>query len=185
MASMHGFKVTSMRSWDAMEGVGTSGILHWNSKRLGEFVDDGNGGCVRYLFPFAHRLSELVAEQLPNLCAEIYGEEASWMTPDLDTLVLAICDLAETEKGLRRAFSKAKRDGKILVTGVEESGDYRLFAVPDTPAYVKAAKDRMAGCHDIHVWRKSPALSVRDGERVTDRKVADDVQTYVAARASM
>lgn len=171
MATFHGFKVTNLRSWEGMEGLATSGTLYWNGKKLGNFADYGDGGCVSYRFPLSRDLSKLVAEQLPNLCAEVYGDDATWMTPSLDTLVLALCDLAETEKVLRSAFGRAKRQGKVLVTAKEGRTAYQTFAigasVPDKDI-LDAVRQAAPGCDEYRVWRTAPVLSEGDGERVRD-----------------
>lgn len=179
MATFHGFKVTNLRSWEGMEGVATSGTLYWNGKRLGDFVDDGNGGCVCYRFPCQRELSERIAEQLPNLCTDIYGPEAAWMTPDLDTLVLTLCDLAETERGIRREFGKIRRrGGRVLATARKGREGYHMLVANELASdddILAAAKRSVPGCDEYRVWRKAPVLSEKDDERVTDKALLDRI----------
>lgn len=181
-----------------MEGIGTSGTLHWNGTRLGDFIDDGNGGCVIYHFP-TEGLNKAIAEQLPDLCTELYGEDATWMTPDLDSIVLHLADLADREKVFRNAWRRARKQGGTLVSAKGGKAAH-YFTVSGTPTQAQAEgmildalrRQGETGDFEVTVWVERPELNegtdrpVRDKDVLVElrafRKKADELDRKVKAR---
>ena len=184
MATFHGFRITNLRSWEGMEGLGTSGTLHWNGTRLGDFIDDGNGGCVIYRFPTA-KLNQIIAKQLPSLCTDLYGPEATWMTPNLDIIVLHLADLADREKMLRNAWRRAGRRGGAVIS-VKVGRATHCFTTCGIPTPTEAedmARDVLArmgetGSFEMTVWDSRPDLNEGSDEIVRDEEALAELRAF-------
>lgn len=167
MATLNGFKITAMRSWTGHEGIGTSGILHWNGKRLGEFVDYGDGGCVTYRFP-TRELEATIAEKLPEIGS-------------LDMLVAKLADMTETEKWLRSGYRKAKQEGRTFVSASDALGNVISCSygatISPTIAEFSLRQDayRKGFDHETTVataWEKTPTLN--EGARIEGIGAAEE-----------
>lgn len=160
MATFHGFNITSMRSWVGREGIGTSGNLVWNGRKLGEFVDYGDGGAIVYRFP-TRKLEAAIAEQVPEVGS-------------LDMLVSILGDMTETEKWLRTGWRKAEKAGRWFVSAKDGNGN--LMSCSYDKAVGKDAvvfsfrqsahrKGFDADTLEVKVWEGRPELD--EGEKVT------------------
>ena len=109
MATFHGFSITRMRSWMGSEGIGTSGNLVLNGRKLGEFVDYGDGGAIVYRFP-TRELEAAIREQAPEVGS-------------LDMLVCILGDMTETEKWLRTGWRRAEKQGRLFVSAQDDDGN--------------------------------------------------------------
>lgn len=171
MATFHGFKITSMRSWTAREGVGTSGNLHWNGRKLGEFVDYGDGGATVYRFP-TRELEAAIAEQLPEVGT-------------LDMLVAILADMTESEKWLRSKWRKAESSGRMLVSA--QDGDGHLMCASYDKSVSKSVIE-FSFRQDAHrkgfdsdtlkvvAWDKAPKLD--EGARIASEDAEGAIADY-------
>lgn len=146
MAKIHGFELRGMKSWVAHEGIGTSGTLYLNGKKLGEYCDYGDGGCPVYRFPH-EGLNKLVIEQCQDLAVE-YGDG---IEIDLDLLVAVLADKNDAEKELRKMWRKCFASGKVLCHVRLVAGESHL-AIPDGDnESISHAIEFFAASHDTSV----------------------------------
>lgn len=171
MATFHGFKITSMRSWEGSEGIGTSGILHWNGRKLGEFVDYGDGGMPVYRFP-TKELEAAISEQAPEVGS-------------LDMLVAILADMTETEKWLRSGWRSAERAGRVFVSAQDGNGhvmsaSYDKAIGKDVIAFSFRQDAHRKGFDsdtlEVTVWDGKPELV--KGEKVTSKDATAAVADY-------
>ena len=179
MATFHGFKITSMRSWMGNEGIGTSGNLVWNNRKLGEFVDYGDGGAIVYRFP-TRELEAAIAKQIPEVGS-------------LDMLVSILGDMTETEKWLRTGWRKADKAGRHFVSA--KDGDGNLMSSSYDKAVGKDVaefslrqnahrKGFDASTLEVTVWEQLPCLD--SGEKlVCDEAVKANSEYQARIRKHM
>lgn len=171
MATLHGFKITSMRSWEGSEGIGTSGTLHWNGRKIGEFVDYGDGGMPVYRFP-TRELEAAIAEQAPEVGT-------------LDMLVARLADMMETEKWLRTGWRRANKAGRVFVSAQDADG--RLMSSSYDPSVSKSViefsfrQDAHREGFDpdtleVRVWDALPTLD--EGDKVVCKAATDAIGDY-------
>lgn len=122
------------------------------------------------------------------------------MTPDLDSVVLHLADLAEREKMLRNAWRRASRQGGAVVSA-KVGGAMHCFVTRGVPTQAQAedmTRDVLSrrgetGDCEVTVWDGRPNLDegtdelVRDKEALAElrafRKRADEIDRQARARA--
>jgi hypothetical protein len=171
MATFHGFKITRMKSWTGREGIGTSGNLVWNGRKLGEFVDYGDGGAPVYRFP-TKELEAAIASQVPEVGS-------------LDSLVAKLADMTETEKWLRQGWRKASKAGRVLASASDGEGNlvscsYDPANSPEVIAFSLRQNAYKQGFDpdttEVVVWDKRPELD--EGTKVVSKEATKAVQEY-------
>lgn len=171
MATLHGFKITSMRSWVGREGIGTTGNLYWNDQKLGEFEDYGDGGCIVYRFP-TRELEATIAREVPEIGS-------------LDLLVCMLADMSETEKWLRTGWRKANKSGRIFASAKDDNR--RLMSCAYDPSIGKDTIEFLlrqdayrngfdADTTKVTVWDDKPELN--EGDKLESPKAKEEIADY-------
>lgn len=181
MATFHGFKITGLKSWESMEGIGYSGTLHCGRVRLGTFIDYGCGGPINIEF-LHEELDKDIAEQLPHLSEEVYGPEAAGLVDGLETIICHLADLTDSERPLARAWSRAHKKGfDLAIVDTDDGETYQLpirmgMGDADAEAVIRqaAARGGIGGVRAFKVWREKPVISEGDGELAMGKAALDE-----------
>lgn len=164
MATFHGFKITKMQTWEGMEGIGTAGNLYWGSRKLGQFIDYGNGGMMDFRFPY-EELDKAIRNECPNLTQEAFGYAPIGDMGGLETLVLHLANLVEREKSLRKAWKQAAAQGRVLVSAYvgNERHDFTLVGSNQNDYELRVSVEDYLSARNmtadrIEVWRSLPTI---------------------------
>lgn len=171
MATFHGFKITSLKSWTGREGIGTSGNLVWNGHKLGEFVDYGDGGEPVYRFP-TRELESAIASQAPEVGS-------------LDMLVAILADMTETERWLRQGWRRASKAGRVLASAKDGTGNLMSCAYDPAIGHDAIAFSLRQNAHrkgfdadttEVTVWDSLPTLD--EGDKVTSKEALKEAKAH-------
>ena len=115
-----GYSVRKLKTWTGRDGYGYAGELLRDGKFVGEFLQNGNGGCTDLVFRKKTKNGferDKVEEELFNAFLSSLPEETwpeDWTTTgtgatykvDADGLIAGLVDAHETDKRLRRLCAK-------------------------------------------------------------------------------
>ena len=134
MASIHGFSLMNMVTWDGREGKGTQATVTLNGTTLGNWTCDGDGAiCDRFTFD-ADKYGLLLHEQFP----EEYRYDAPHAYQNLQELLALLADLTEAQPVIASLAKEGTMDdGMTLVAFIGYDGIVR-----GTPV-TKASLERM------------------------------------------
>lgn len=110
MASIKGIELKGVRTFRGMEyPVNYQGNVYFNSKKLGFWSQDGNGGSDHY---------EFNTDDLDRVAKEYYGEDSIY---DLDCLLGEVLNLLEYEKEYKKAIKEHFSAFVVISDGYEET----------------------------------------------------------------
>jgi hypothetical protein len=136
------YSLKGIKTFQGMEGTGLNANIYWDGKKIGNIIDDGDGGET--IIHFISKDAEFAFTTHCNQWWETSSDKVSWEKDNLnaddhdkmDCWINAEINRIDLEKRLKK-HAKTKTPYKLV--GEE---DWRLLAIPFSPKVEEALQKK-------------------------------------------